>query len=52
MWQRSMDSPTPAALVTPAFVTVLVESQKSVESCVVKTLVCQALEAPNPRMNW
>jgi hypothetical protein len=47
-----MDSPTPAALVTPALVTVLVESQKSVASWVVKALVCQALEAPKPRMNW
>jgi hypothetical protein len=47
-----MESPMPAALVTPALTTVLVESQKSVASWVVKALVCQALEAPNPRMSW
>lgn len=45
-----MDNPIPLALVTPALTTVLVESQKSVARAVEKALVCQALEAPKPRI--
>ena len=57
MRQRSMDKPMPLALVTPPLTWVLVAFQKRIDSgpelvVLVYAAVCQALEAPKPRMNW